>query len=61
MTLDYAEDLEFFRRVFADCPTQILNSDSDLLEWIVDHDIQQINQHLNALYWEHFNRSEQDS
>jgi len=57
MTLDYAEDLEFFRRVFSDCPAQIRDSDPDLLEWIVSRGIEQINQHLNAVYWENFNRS----
>ena len=57
MTLDYPEDLEFFRRIFAECPAGIISSDFDLLKWIVDRDIQNVNQYLNARYWQNFYRS----
>ena len=54
MTLDYPEDLEFFRRVFAECPLPIRSNDTELMKWIVHHDIHSINQHRNDDYWRHF-------
>jgi spore coat polysaccharide biosynthesis protein SpsF (cytidylyltransferase family) len=54
MTLDYPEDLEFFRRVFADCPLPIRSDDAELIQWIVHRDVHRINQHRNEDYWRHF-------
>lgn len=58
MTLDYPEDLEFFRRVFADCPQSIRNSDTELLQWILHHGLHGINRHLDDDYWKHFKNAE---
>jgi spore coat polysaccharide biosynthesis protein SpsF (cytidylyltransferase family) len=58
MTLDYPEDLEFFRRVFEGCPSAIRNSDAELLRWILDHDVHSINRHLNDVYWKNFKNAE---
>jgi spore coat polysaccharide biosynthesis protein SpsF len=55
MTLDYPEDLEFFRRVFADCPASIRKNDRELLQWILQHGVHSINRHLDDDYWRHFN------
>jgi spore coat polysaccharide biosynthesis protein SpsF (cytidylyltransferase family) len=55
MTLDYPEDLEFFRRVFEDCPAPLLRNDADLLHWILSNKVNSINNAMNDTYWQHFN------
>ena len=58
MTLDYPQDLEFFRRIFTDCPRPIRDSDAALVQWILLHGVQSINRHLDDEYWRHFKNAE---
>jgi spore coat polysaccharide biosynthesis protein SpsF (cytidylyltransferase family) len=54
MTLDYQEDVDFFKKVISEI--DVLNvSDNILIESILNKNLSQINSQLNHKYWTHFN------
>jgi len=53
-TLDYPEDLEFFRIIFTQCPENILADDQLLCEWIIDNKTNEINYSCEEKYWNNF-------
>lgn len=42
-TLDYPEDLKYFRAVFSECPKAILANDTSLCKWIIENRVCRIN------------------
>jgi len=53
-TLDYPEDLEFFRAVFTKCPTDILKDDRALTAWIYAEGIYKLSSSRHEEYWNNF-------
>jgi spore coat polysaccharide biosynthesis protein SpsF (cytidylyltransferase family) len=59
MTLDYEPDAEFFRKVISNI--DVLNvSDDILIESIVANKWNQINNHLDDIYWSNFNKQKEE-
>lgn len=59
MTLDYEPDADFFKKVISNI--DVLNVPDDLLiETIVANNWNQINDHLDAIYWSNFNKQKQE-
>ena len=57
-TLDYAEDLEFFRKVIDSCSEKIIVIDDDLLiDSVVNSRQFEINSDRSEEYWNNFNDS----
>lgn len=59
MTLDYQPDADFFTKVISNI--DVLNVSDDLLiKAIVSNNWNQINDHLDAIYWSNFNNQKQE-
>jgi len=59
MTLDYLLDADFFEKVITNI--DILNiSDKNLIETILKNNWNQINEQLNEIYWDNFNKLKQE-
>lgn len=59
MTLDYEPDADFFKKVMSNI--DVLNvSDDMLIESIVMNNWNQINEHLDDIYWSNFNKQKQE-
>lgn len=59
MTLDYEPDADFFKKVISNI--DVLNvSDDMLIESIVTNNWNQINDHLDDIYWSNFNKQKQE-
>jgi spore coat polysaccharide biosynthesis protein SpsF (cytidylyltransferase family) len=59
MTLDYEPDADFFKKVISNI--DVLNvSDDMLIESIVTNNWNQINGHLDDIYWSNFNKQKQE-
>lgn len=59
MTLDYEPDADFFKKVISNI--DVLNvSDDILIESIVTNSWNQINDHLNDMYWSNFNKQKEE-
>lgn len=59
MTLDYEPDAVFFKKVITSI--DVLNISDDLLiESIIKNNWNQINEHLNDIYWSNFNKQKQE-
>lgn len=59
MTLDYEPDADFFKKVISNI--DVLNvSDDILIESIVTNNWNQINNHLNDMYWSNFNKQKEE-
>lgn len=59
VTLDYQQDLEFFRAVFNQVFDSQVNQkilDEELIEGIIERNLYQINGDLSKEYWERFNQ-----
>ncbi len=60
-TLDYQVDADFFTNIINHFDNKIIAlSDSDLIKYVVDNLIFQINSSVSEIYWENFNRSKQN-
>ena len=55
-SLDYPEDLEFFRRVIEHCPPRTMADDKALCAWIIANNAYTINQLRHREYWDNFNK-----
>lgn len=59
MTLDYEPDADFFKIIISNI--NVLNvSDDMLIESIVTNNWNQINDHLNNIYWSNFNKQKEE-
>lgn len=59
MTLDYEADADFFKKVISNI--DVLNvSDVILIEFIVNNNWNEINNHLDDIYWSNFNKQKQE-
>ena len=59
MTLDYEPDADFFKKVISNI--DVLNVVDDMLiESIIVNNWNQINDHLNTIYWSNFNKQKQE-
>lgn len=56
-TLDYPDDLEFFRNTILSLDDYVSSSTEDILSVVLDKKINMVNWHLNDKYWQNF-RSE---
>lgn len=56
-TLDYEEDAAFFSKVIEGI--DVINiGDEDLIDYVLSHEINQLNQHLNNEYWANFTKQQ---
>lgn len=59
MTLDYEPDADFFKKVISSI--DVLNtSDNLLIESIIKNNWNQINKHLDDIYWSNFNKQKEE-
>jgi hypothetical protein len=59
MTLDYDPDANFFKKVISSI--DVLNaSDVLLIETIIENNWNQLNEHLDDIYWSNFNKQKQE-
>lgn len=59
MTLDYDPDADFFKKVISSI--DVLNaSDVLLIETIIENNWNQLNEHLDDIYWSNFNKQKQE-
>jgi spore coat polysaccharide biosynthesis protein SpsF (cytidylyltransferase family) len=57
MTLDYQEDAEFFTKVIEGLQERVLQiGDEALVDFVVSNKIYLLNENINDVYWENFNR-----
>lgn len=59
MTLDYEADADFFKKVISNI--DVINvSDDNLIKNIILNNWDQINIHLDDIYWSNFNKQKQE-
>jgi spore coat polysaccharide biosynthesis protein SpsF len=56
-TLDYPEDGEFFKTIIEQFDV-LGASDQELISWVIEHKVYQVNKHLNEEYWKNFKQQQ---
>jgi spore coat polysaccharide biosynthesis protein SpsF (cytidylyltransferase family) len=59
MTLDYEADADFFKKIISNINV-LIATDVLLIKSITDNNWNQINEHLNDIYWSNFNKQKQE-
>jgi spore coat polysaccharide biosynthesis protein SpsF (cytidylyltransferase family) len=60
-TLDYIEDLEFFKKVFNELNPIEINNSKDICDKIISKRLHLINSDLNERYWQNFESQRQEN
>jgi len=60
-TLDYIEDLEFFKKVFNELNPIEINNSKDICDKIISKSLHLINSDLNERYWQNFESQRQEN
>ena len=58
MTLDYAPDADFFKKVISNVNVLSI-SDKALIDCIIKNNWSQLNSHLDTIYWSNFNKEKE--